>query len=98
MIIGIWILAITCLVIVLGEIKYRYFDKREVIIENKEVSKDWKDNIDTDIDELFMEHANGDFVSSRSLAMRGSWRLAQNQVIGIQTFEAMRAEEYGKML
>lgn len=98
MIIGIWILTITFIVIVLGEAKYRFFDKKEVTIGNKEVSKDWKENMDTDLDELSMEHANGEFVPSRSLAMRGSWRLAQNQVMEIRTFDTIRAEEYSKML
>lgn len=98
MIIGIWMIITTCIVIIVGEIKYRCFDKKEVIIENTKVSKDWRDNMDTDMSKLSMEYANGEFISSQSLAMRGSWRLAQNQVIGIQTFDVMREEEYGKML
>lgn len=98
MIIGIWILTVACIVIVFGEIKYRFFDKKEVLRENKAVSKDWKDNIDTDMDKLSMEHTNDELVSSQVLAMRGSWRLAQNQVMGARTFSMLRAEEYTRRL
>ncbi len=98
MIIGIWIVIMISAVIVAGEIKYRFFDKKEVVLEHKKISKDWEDNIDTDLDGLSMEYANGEFVSSQSLAMRGSWRLAQDQVMGNQTFDKMRTEEYGRML
>lgn len=98
MIIGIWVLIVTCMVIIMGEIKYRCFDKKEVSRENKVVSKDWKDNVDTDMDKLSMEQTNDEFVSSQILAMRGSWRLAQNQVMGKSTFSVLRTEEYEKML
>lgn len=98
MIIGIWILVVTCLVITIGEIKYRCFDKKEVLRENKAVSKEWKDNVDTDMDKFMMEHTNDEFVSSKALAMRGSWRLAQNQIMGAQTFSVLRTDEYAKML
>ena len=98
MMIGIWILTVISIIIVFGEIKYRFFEKREIITGNKEVFKDWKENMDKDLDELSMEHASGKFVSSRSLAMRGSWRVAQNQVMEIPMFDAIKAEEYRKML
>lgn len=98
MIIGIWVVTIICIIIVLGEIKYRYFDKKNVIRESKAISKDWTDNIDTDMDKLSMEHTNGEFVASQTLAMRGSWRLAQNQVMGKQTFHMLLADEYSKKL
>lgn len=98
MIIGIWIIMVICIVVVLGEIKYRYFDTKETLRENKAVSKDWKDNVDTDLDKFSMEHTNDEFVSSQVLAMRGSWRLAQNHVMGGQTFRVLRSEEYSKML
>lgn len=98
MIIGIWVLIVTCIVIIMGEIKYRCFDRKEVLRGNKVVSKDWKDNVDTDMDKLSMEHTNDEFVSSQVLAMRGSWRLAQNQVMSTQAFSVLRTEEYAKRL
>lgn len=98
MIIGIWIATVIFVVIVFGEIKYRLFDKKEAKVENKEFAKTWEDSMDMDFDELSMECVNNEFVSSQSLAMRGSWRLAQNQVIGTRTFDEIRKEEYRKML
>ncbi len=98
MIIGIWGLIVVCIIIIMGEIKYRCFDRKEVLRENKIVSKDWKDNVDSDMDKLSIEHTNDEFVSSQVLAMRGSWRLAQNQVMGTQAFSLLRTEEYVKML
>lgn len=98
MIIGIWIIVCTCVVVILGEIKYRYVDQREKVRESKAVSKDWKDNMDADLDRLFIEHPNNEFVSSQALAMRGSWRLAQNQVMEREIFSVLCEEEYAKKL
>ena len=98
MVIGIWIAVIVCIIIIFGEIKYRCFDKKDVLRESNIVSRDWKDNVDADMDKLTMEDTNDEFVSSQTLAMRGSWRLAQNQVMGKQTFSSLRTEEYAKML
>lgn len=98
MIIGIWIIVIICIVIIFGEIRYHFVDTKETLRENKAVSKDWKDNIDTDMDKLSMEHTDNEFVSSRVLAMRGSWRLAQNQVMDTKNFSVSSSKEYSKML
>ena len=98
MVVGIWVTMIICIVVVLGEIKYRCFEKKRLLKDNTAVSKDWKDNVDTDMDKLSMEYTDDEFVSSQALAMRGSWRLAQNQVMGGKAFSVLRAEEYAKML
>ena len=98
MIIGVWLAVIICSVIVIGEIKYCCFDKKEIERGNKSFSRDWTEDVDADMDELSMEHIDNDFVSSRTLAMRGSWRLAQNQVMGVKTFNQLRQEEFSKKL
>lgn len=98
MIIGIWVTICICVVLILGEVKYRCSDQREKVKESKMTSKDWKDNMDADLDRLFIERPNNEFVSSQALAMRGSWRLAQNQVMERETFSVLREEEYTKKL
>lgn len=98
MVIGIWITICICVVVILGEVKYRYSDQREKVKENRAASKDWKDNIDADLDSLFIERPNNEFISSQLLAMRGSWRLAQNQLMDKEIFSVLREEEYTKKL
>lgn len=98
MIIGVWLAAIVCSIVVIGEIKYRYFDKKEIKRGDKSFSRKWTESVDVDMDELSMEHIDNDFVPSQALAMRGSWRLAQNQVMGVKTFNQLSREEYGKKL
>lgn len=56
MIIGIWFFIVVCIVIVLGETRYRCFNKKEVLKENQVISKTWEDNIDTDMGDLSAEH------------------------------------------
>lgn len=58
MIIGIWIVMVISIVVVLREIKYRYFDKRKNLKESRLVFGDWKERVDTDMDGLSMEHTN----------------------------------------
>ena len=98
MIIGVWLIAIICSIIIIGEIKYHYFDKKEIERGDKSFSRKWTESVDIDMDELSMEHIYDDFVSSQALAMRGSWRLAQNQVMGVKTFSQLKQEEYSKKL
>ena len=98
MIIGIWVIAIVSFIIIGGEMRYRYSLKFKKSNMNKVLRNDWKDNIDTDLERLSTEHSKGDFVSLRVLAMRGSWRLAQEQVLGLSSFEELKHTEYGKML
>ena len=98
MIIGIWLIAIVCSIVIIGEIKYRYFDKKEIERGDKSFSRKWTESGDVDMDELSMEYIDNDFVASQALAMRGSWRLAQSQVMGVKTFSQLRQEEYSKKL
>ena len=98
MIIGVWLVVIICSIVIIGEIKYRYFDKKEIERSDKSFSRKWTESVDVDMDELSMEHIDNDFVPSQVLAMRGSWRLAQNQVMGVKTFNQLRQEEYSKKL
>lgn len=98
MIIGIWITICICIVVILGEVKYRCIDQREKVRETKAVSKDWKDNMDVDFDRLSIERPNHEVVSLQVLSRRGSWRLAQNQVMEGEAFRVLREEEYAKKL
>lgn len=98
MVIGVWLVTIICFVIIIGEIKYRYFDKKETARSEKAFSRQWMESVDIDMDQLSMEYVENGFVSSQALAMRGSWRLAQNQVMGAKTFNQLRQEEYSKKL
>lgn len=98
MIIGIWIVTIICLIVVFGEIKYHCFDVKDVEQAKKLFAREWIESVDVDMEELSMEHTDDEFVSTRALAMRGSWRLAKNQVMGMKTFSDLRAEEYCKKL
>lgn len=98
MVIGIWVIICIGVVAILGEVEYRYLSQKEKPSETKATSKDWKDNMDADLDGLFIECPNNEFVSSRALAMRGSWRLAQNQVMESEIFSVLREREYAKKL
>lgn len=98
MIIGIWIIICISVVVILGEVKYRCLDQREKVRESKAASQNWIDNMDADLEELFIEHPNSEFVSSQTLAMRGSWRLAQNKVMEREIFSVLGEEEYAKKL
>lgn len=55
------------------------------------------DSVDERMDNLNIENP-GSMVSVRTLAKRGSWRVALDQVMSSQTFEEMKAEEYSKKL
>ncbi len=74
--------------------------QREKVRGSKAASKDWKGNMDENLDSLVIEHSNNGFVSSQTLAMamRGSWRLAQNQVMEREIFSVLWEEEYAKKL
>jgi hypothetical protein len=98
MVIGVWFLIVLSTIIIFGEMKYRYFDKQKGARKDYIASDNWKDSVDIDMDELSMEHTSNEFVYSQSLAMRGSWRLAQERVMGAQSFRMLSTEEYAKML
>lgn len=98
MIIGIWLLTIICLAVCIGELRYRYLKNCKKNQKKNIFNKEWEESIDIEVPKLSMEQANSGFVSSVSLSRRGSWRIAQNQVMGLETFEKLRAIEYSKML
>lgn len=98
MIIGIWIIVIIGFVILGGELRYRYFLKHKQLNMNNILKNDWEENIDVDIERISTEHLKGDYVSSKVLAMRGSWRLAQERVLELSSFEELRHIEYRKKL
>lgn len=100
MFIIIWILSMVIAVIVIGSIKH-HFDLNEVkdkinILDN--LCSNSYNFIDKDIDNLNIECSNITFVDQRNLAKRGSWRMAQDRVITIQTFKELSQYEYSKML
>lgn len=67
MTIGIWFFTILCIVIVLGETRYRRFNKKEFLEQNQVISKTWEDNIDTDMGDLSAEHQVIDVQTFREL-------------------------------
>lgn len=98
MIIVVWIVIVVCIAAVMGEVKYRCFDDRKKYAAYEMVSMDWEDHINHDMDSLSVEDSDDQFVRLQVLAMRGSWRLAKNQVMSRQMFHILRAQEYAKML
>lgn len=98
MIIVIWIIAIMGLALIIGEIKYRFEYRKGGSVNQNIFMRSWNDSIDRDIDALLMEQLDDDFVSSKVLSMRGSWRLAHNQVMDAKLFESMLIDEYSRKL
>ena len=98
MIIGFWVIALICLIVIMGEVKYRHFDKKGLGRGDRIFGQKWTESVDVDMDELSMEYIDHDFVHAQTLAMRGSWRLAQNQVMGLKTFSQLKQEEYSKKM
>lgn len=98
MIIGIWIVLIITIVIIGGELRYRCSLKEKQRDMSNVGREGWKNNIDVDLERLSTERLKGDYVPSKVLAMRGSWRLAQEQVLELSSFEELKCIEYGKML
>lgn len=92
-----WLASVLISIICIGEIRYR----KSQSVERSRV--EYLDNlIDSDEEREFgtlkIERATNNFVSTQSLSRRGSWRVAQNNVLGSYTFEAMRDQEYSKKL
>lgn len=97
MIVVIWLVSIIFLSIIIGEIKYQYSKINYVNDFNFSI-QDWEQNIDTEIKNLSIEYLNDNFVSSKKISMRGSWRLAQDKVMGMEYFSRLKQEEYSKKL
>lgn len=94
----IWILSVISISLVLGELYYRYL-KRKKDENNKKfdnVSSSVESSMDIPMDKLAVEST--EIVSRIKLQMRGSWRLAKDQVLPMHSFEQSRDNEYRKML
>lgn len=98
MIIGIWIATLFVIIVIVGEIKYRLTDRKGMTTIKQALNRAWMESVDIDIDKLSIEQVPFDSVSMQKLAMRGSWRVAQNQVMGQEHFEMLCKEEYAKKL
>lgn len=98
MVVVIWCLGIISLGIIIGEIKYRYSEKDALIKKNTSISKGWEEDVDRDIDDLSIEYTSNNKVQHQILAMRGSWRIAQKQIMESQSFYTILDREYRKKL
>lgn len=97
MIVLIWFICVLLIIILLGEIRFHQLKTRK---KNSGAffNKEWADSIDCDIDILDVELSTPSIVPTATLAMRGSWRLAQDMFINEADFEELRACEYNKVL
>lgn len=97
MIIFIWFICLIIIITLFGEIRFRQLRTRK---KNREVfiAKEWSDNIDRDIDILDVETSTSSIVPTTTLAMRGSWRLAQDLVMDKSDFAELSEYEYNKVL
>ena len=91
-----WLVIILVFSIVVGEIIYRKSKNNIINNGNVSIHEDAESCSDISLKNLSIEEL--DFVSSVDLAARGSWRLAQNNVMSYETFKALRDEEYAKRL
>lgn len=97
----IWGICIIVFGILLGEYQYKNLHKNRVSRrENIErtAGKEWKDSVDYDIELLELETVSYDMIPHHMIERRGSWRIAQNQMIDLRKFQEERNIEYSKML
>ena len=85
---------LTCLI---GEIRFRQLRVSRNINKRVHVGK-WTDSIDKKMDVLDIESIETEFVPTTKLAMRGSWRLAQDSVMDVSDFAELKECEYSKYL
>ena len=97
MIILFWIISILVIAILIGEIRFRQLRAVKSTNRDFRIGK-WTDSIDKDMDVLNIECFETEFVSAAKLAMRGSWRLAQDLVMNVGDFMELRECEYSKNL
>lgn len=97
MIILIWIISVFILAVVIGEIRFRQLRTIRNSTKKLNVEK-WTDSIDKNIDDLSIESSGAEFVPTTKLAMRGSWRLAQDLIMNKDDFTELRECEYRKSL
>lgn len=97
MIILLWIVSVLIIAVLIGEIRFQRL--RVSRNDNKKLSiRKWTDSIDRDMDVLGIEGSETEFVPATKLAMRGSWRLAQDMVMNAGDFVELRECEYSKSL
>lgn len=98
MIILFWIACILIISVLIGEIRFRQLKIMKKSVNKKFNIEKWTDSIDKDIDMLEIESSGIDLVPTTKLAMRGSWRLAQDLVMSMSDFAELRECEYNKSL
>lgn len=98
MVIVIWLIILFVVIVVAGELTYRYFNTHKENQINNVIPQRFEDSIDVDMDSLNIESTPDELISMQILSMRGSWRLAQNQTMSNETFAILRDNEYNKFL
>lgn len=83
--------------LIIGGLRLVYL-KRSKSARYHHLFSSWDKDVDVAIGALKVESPDFDFVDSRILARRGSWRLAQNRTLSYSQFERMLAEEFEKKL
>lgn len=97
MIILFWIISVLIISVLIGEIRFQQL--RELKNTNKKFNiEKWTDSMDKDINSLSIESFGTELVPTTKLAMRGSWRLAQDLVMNVSDFTELRECEYSKSL
>ncbi|MGN1158021.1 MAG: hypothetical protein ACI4TK_17745 [Agathobacter sp.] len=94
MIILFWIISVLIISVLIGEIRFHQLKN----INKKFNIEKWTDSIDKDIDGLSIESFGTEIVSTKKIAMRGSWRLAQDLVMNVSDFTELKECEYSKSL
>ena len=94
----IWMLVVICISLFFGECYYRYLRKKELIQKKifDNISNSINESTEYDLDDLEIEAPIT--ISRDKLQMRGSWRLAQDQIMTYPYFRQERDNEYKKKL
>ncbi len=98
MIIIFWLTILFAVIVVAGELTYRYFNLHKEYKMHCSIPQRYEDAIDMDMDSLIIESVPDELIPTQRLAMRGSWRLAQNQIMNNTTFSMLKKDEYNKFL
>lgn len=98
-VIAIWLVALVILAVIFGEYSYRCLEKNKNLKKQRiDVLNIEQEDIDVELNELSIEMTENDFVSMQALSRRGSWRMAQNKVMGEAAFKKLCDIEYNKSL
>lgn len=102
-IIAIWLITLVVLASIFGEYRCRCLEKnlekdRALKKQKIKILNLNKEDIDAEFTKLSIEMTENDFVSMQTLSRRGSWRMAQNKVMGEETFKRLCDIEYSKSL